>query len=497
MPTQHFLALDLGAESGRGVVGTIDDRQLTLREAHRFVNPTGRMLGHWHWNLLGQWEELKTALRKATRWGDGDIKLSGIGVDTWGVDFGLIDANGDILGNPFHYRDSRSDGMMQRVFERVPRERVFAVTGIQFMQFNTLYQLYAMRRANHPSLRQARNLLFMPDLFNYLFTGNCKCEYTIASTSQMLDVQKGIWAAGLLEELDIPSHILGEIVPPGSILGLLRDEIAQECSVDAVPVIAPATHDTASAVVAVPAQSSSWCYISSGTWSLMGVELGKPIVSAKALGYNYTNEGGVNGTVRFLRNIMGLWLVQECRRHWQKGGMEISYGQLAEMAVAIDGPDVLINPDHGLFGTPGGMPAKIARFCAATGQKTPASPAQFVRVCLDSLAMAYRRALAQLEDVMGRRIEVIHIVGGGCQNELLNQLTADACGRRVVAGPVEATAMGNILVQAMAVGAVRNLEDARAIVRQSVCPRRYEPRDTAIWDRAYDRYCQIFQAPIP
>lgn len=488
MPSKQFLAFDLGAESGRALLGTLSNGKLSLEEKHRFANPNGKINGHLHWNLLQQWEELKIGLRKT----GSELPLNGIGIDTWGVDFGLVSADGEVLGNPFMYRDARTDGMMERVFSVVPRGEVFESTGIQFMQLNSLYQLFALKQSGSPLLKCAQTLLFMPDLFNYLFTGVRKSEFSIATTSQMYDPRRRAWATGMLERLGLPTGILPEIIPSGTVLGALQEDIATECGVTpGIPVIAPACHDTGSAVAAVPATGNDWCYISSGTWSLMGVELDQPLINDKALRYNYTNEGGVGGTIRFLKNIMGLWLVQECRRHFAREGTELTYAELTKMAADAPPLQSIVNPDHGPFGAPGDMPLKIARYCRETNQREPASPGEFVRVCLDSLALAYRRTLAGLEDLLGRRIEVIHIVGGGTQNELLTQMTADACNRPVIAGPVEATAIGNILVQAMATGDVGSLADAREIVRASFDVKRYEPRDTRRWDAAYQRFATL------
>jgi rhamnulokinase len=485
----HFLAFDLGAESGRALLGAIDGGKLTLDEQHRFANPHGRINGRLCWNLLGQWEHLKEGLRKTAATGK---TLQGIGVDTWGVDFGLLNKDGDILGNPLHYRDSHTDGVMDQVFARIGRDRVFQQTGTQFMQFNTLFQLQAMKNTSPQLLEMADTLLFMPDLFNYLFTGQRAAEFSIASTSQMYDMGQKAWARPLLDELGLPANILPTVVPSGTIIGNLRDDVAKECSCPPIPVIAPAGHDTASAVAAVPAAAGdrSWCYISSGTWSLMGVELPRPIINDKSLKYSYTNEGGVGGSIRFLKNIMGMWLVQECRRHWIKAGSEHSYAELTQMAERSQST-ALIDPDHQPFLAPGDMVPKIDEFCRKTHQRAPGTRGEYVRACLESLALTYRKTLERLEDILGRRLETIHIVGGGTQNGLLNQMTADACNRRVVTGPVEATAIGNILVQAMAVGVVKSLDDARAIVRNSFDVQTYEPRDTKKWDAAYDRFREI------
>jgi rhamnulokinase len=497
MAARNFLAFDLGAESGRVVLGTLENGRLTLQERHRFANPMGRMNGHLYWNLLAQWEELKTGMRNAGVEQHGEQKtpvtLHGIGVDTWGVDFGLLSESGEVLGNPFNYRDSRTDGMMELAFSRVPREEIFEATGVQFMQLNSLYQLMALKETDPAALNCAGTLLFVPDLFNYLFTGVRKCEFSIASTSQFYDPRKKTWAKGMLEKLGLPTKILPEIVPSGTILGPLRADIAQECGVGEVPVIAPACHDTASAVAAVPAEGNDWCYISSGTWSLMGVEIPEPIVNAKSLQYNYTNEGGVGGTIRFLKNIMGLWLVQECRRHFRREGYDHSYAELTQMAQRSKPLVALINPDHKSFLSPGEMPVKIEEFCRQTGQRPPNTRGEFVRTCLDSLALTYRKTLEGMEDVLGRKVGVIHIVGGGSQNELLNQITADACNRPVVAGPIEATAIGNILVQAMATGDIKSLAEARKVVLESFEVKRYEPSQAKRWELGYARFKEILK----
>ena len=495
MADRNFLAFDLGAESGRAVIGKLSGGILTLDEKHRFLNPTGRMNGHLHWNLLAQWEELKTGLRKAVaadQSGERPI-LHGIGVDTWGVDYGLIDRDGEVIGNPFHYRDGRTSGTLERTFARVSKREIFEATGIQFMPLNTLFQLVAAVEQTPHLLEAAETLLFIPDLFNYLFTGVRKAEFSIASTSQMYDPRRKDWATALLTKLGIPVRILPEIVPSGSVIGPLQADVAIECGADrSIPVIAPAGHDTGSAVAAVPADSGGdWCYISSGTWSLMGVELDEPIINDKALSYNYTNEGGVGGKIRFLKNIMGLWLVQECRRHWLKEGYDHSYPELTQMAARARGLETTISLDHAPFVSPGEMPLKIERFCRETGQQPPVTRGDYVRACLDGLALTYRRTLEGLEDVLGRRISVIHILGGGSQNTLLNQMTADACNRPVVAGPVEATAIGNILVQAIATGDMPSLNEARAVVRRSFEVKTYQPGNTKPWDAAYQKFLQI------
>jgi len=488
MAMRKFIAFDLGAESGRAILGTLDGKRLSLDVKHRFANPMSKINGHWHWNLQSQWEELKTGLKLAA---SGAGEISGVGVDTWGVDYGLLGAGGEILGHPYAYRDPRTEGIMDHVFARVSRQRIFEKTGIQFMQFNTLFQLAAQKLAGSSALDAALTILWIPDLFNYLFTGVAKTEFSIASTSQMYNPRTKEWALDLLAEMGLPTGILPEIVPSGTILGKVKKDIAEECGVEQLTVIAPACHDTGSAVAAVPAQGQNWCYISSGTWSLMGVEINQPIINDKTLKYNYTNEGGVDGSIRLLKNIMGLWLVQECRRHWKSQGQDLDYATLTQLAAEAKSFGALIDPDHSPFLSPGQLPVKIVNFCAATKQKSPATPCEFVRTCLESLALTYRKTLEGLEDIVAHRIDAIHIVGGGSQNELLNQMTADACGRAVIAGPVEGTSIGNILVQAMATGDVRSLAEARDVVRTSFPVKRYEPRDTKTWDQAYTRFREI------
>jgi rhamnulokinase len=491
MASRNLLAFDLGAESGRALLGRFDGKRLTLEEKHRFANPNGRLNGHLQWNFLAQWEELKTGLSKASA---GGTVIDAIGVDTWGVDFGFLDRNGDLLSNPFMYRDSQTDGMLEKAFARVPRADIFEATGIQFMQLNSLYQMMALAERKSPLLEMAKTMLFVPDLFNYFFTGEKAAEFSIATTSQMYDPRKGAWATEMLEKLGLPTHFLPSVVASGTRLGNVRRDVAQECGVAAeIPVIAPGCHDTASAVAAVPATGTDWCYISSGTWSLMGVEIPQPIINEKSLKLNYTNEGGVAGDIRFLKNIMGLWLVQECRRQWLKDGHEYSYAQLTQMANDATPFKVVIDPDHKPFLSPGEMPSKVAQFCATTGQAKPTSPGEVVRACLEGLALTYRKTIEGLEDVLGRKFGVIHIVGGGTQNELLNQMTADACNRPVVAGPVEATAIGNMLVTAIALGEIANLEEGRRIVRQSFDVNQYEPRNIQAWDEAFGRYQKVLQ----
>jgi rhamnulokinase len=444
----HYLAFDLGAESGRAMLGTLEGGRLAVEELHRFANTPVRVFDALYWDTLRLWHEIQRGLAIAGR--ERHLPLDGIGIDTWGVDFALLGADGALADNPRHYRDARTNGVMEKVFRVVPRAEVFAQTGIQFMQLNSLYQFYALKLAGSPALEAARTLLFMPDLLNYWLTGVARAELTIASTSQFYDPRNKTWARDLLERLGLPTGILPEIVAPGTLLGPLLDSVAGAAGLGAVPVYATGCHDTASAVAAVPAEGSNWCYISSGTWSLMGAELDEPVIDERVLAENLTNEIGAAGKVRFLKNIAGLWLVQECRRAWAQAGAEYTYDELTRLAGEAGPARATIDVDA--FLEPGDMPRKIAAHCRARGQTPPETPGEFTRTILESLAQRYRQVLESLEALAGRRFDAIHIVGGGSRNALLNQLVADATGRTVIAGPSEATAIGNVLIQAIGAG---------------------------------------------
>jgi rhamnulokinase len=491
---KHFLAFDLGAESGRGILGRLDGSRLSLEIIHRFPNGAVRTLDALHWDVLRLYSEMLQTLRRcAAQHG----ALDGIGVDTWGVDFALLGRGGVLLGNPRHYRDPYTEGIMEQAFARVPRAEIFRHTGIQFMRFNTLFQLLALQRDRSPLLDMAETLLFMPDLFHYWFTGIKVNEYTDASTSQMLDANTRNWSHELIRAFALPSQIFGTLIQPGAVLGPLRPSIMQETGINAASVIAPASHDTASAIVAVPASVPSWAYISSGTWSLMGVEWKQPLVSDAAREANFTNEGGVGGTIRFLKNIMGLWLVQECRRAWERAGTVYSYDELMRQAETAPPFVSLVNPDEPSFLLPANMPAALADFCRKTGQPAPDSVGATVRCALESLALCYRWVLERLETLTGQRAEVIHIVGGGSQNALLNQFTAEACNRPVLAGPVEATAIGNVLVQALGAGVLGSVTDARKVVRRSFEVRTFTPHQPDAWQAPYERFCKLLHANKP
>jgi rhamnulokinase len=498
--TSNYLALDLGAESGRGLLGRFDGQRLELEEVHRFPNGPVRMLDTLYWDLPRLFEEVKTAIKKAAA---GPGELDGAGVDTWGVDFGLIGRGETLLGNPVHYRDARTDGMLEAAFQRVPRERIYEITGLQFLPFNTLYQLLAMVRSRSPILEMAETLLMMPDLFGWLLTGRRAGERTDASTTQLLDPRTGTWSDELCRDLGLPRAILPELIEPGTELGPLRSSVAEEIGwTRPLTIMAPATHDTASAVAAVPANRASasassppdWCYLSSGTWSLLGVEVPRPVISAETMRYNFTNEGGVAGTTRLLKNIMGLWLVQESRRTWARTGREWSYEELTARAQVAPPFTTLVDPDDTTFLATGDMPARLAAYCRRTNQAPPADEGALVRCCLESLALKYRWAIDRLEAILGTTIRTIHVVGGGSKNALLCQFTADACGRPVHAGPVEATAIGNILMQALGRGRLDSIAGLRAVVARSFPVTIYEPKDTDAWSDAAGRFAPLVPA---
>ena len=490
--TTDYLALDLGAESGRGMIGRFDGETLSLDEVHRFPNGPVRLLDTIVWDVPRLWDEMKTALRKAAA---SSPSLDGVGVDTWGVDFGLVGKGDTLLGNPVHYRDRRTDGVMESAGATVPRETIYATTGLQFLPFNSIYQLIAMRRAGSPLLDAAETLLLMPDLFGWLLTGRRVGERTNVTTTQLYDPRAGAWSDELCRAFDLPRAILPELVDPGTELGPVLESLATEVGLRTpLSVLLPGTHDTASAVAAVPALGSDptsppdWCYLSSGTWSLLGVEVLRPIITEETRRANFTNEGGVAGTTRLLKNIMGLWLVQECRRTWARAGRDLSYDDLIAAARTAPPFRTLVDPDDPSFFAPGDMPARIAAFAARTGQPVPETDGAFVRCALESLALKYRWTVRRLESIVGTTIRTIHVVGGGSRNALLCQFTADACGVPVHAGPVEATAAGNILLQAMARGRLGSLADARAVVARSFPVAVYEPRDAVAWSEAVGRF---------
>ena len=488
MATQ-YLAFDLGAQSGRAMLGRFHHGSLGLEEVGRFPNEPVRQNGFVQWDILRLWLEMKRALERVA--GSEDRRLESIGVDAWGVDYALVGERGNLLENPYHYRDRRNDGMMEAVFDRVSRERIYAVTGIQFLQINTLVQLFAACRLTPEVVDAARSLATIPDLLNYWLTGRLCSEYTIATTTQLVNAAARTWATKMIEEIGLPSRLLTGIIAPGSGVGPLRSDVS--AALAGTPVIAPACHDTASAVASVSAGGNT-AFISSGTWSLLGTELSAPIITTTARDLNFTNEGGVGGTIRFLKNITGLWMLQACRQCWSAASADAQYDEL--IAAAGDSHPAfrsLIDPDHHMFLDPPDMPESIRGYCRQTGQPEPATPAAFTRAILESLAFKYRVVLESLERLTGVRVEVIRIVGGGSRNALLNQFTADATGRTVVAGPAEATALGNIAIQMVATGAVGSIAEARQAIERSFPVQRFEPSAHDRWDAEYRRFQEYLE----
>lgn len=487
----NFTAIDLGAESGRAIIGSFDGSRLSLEEVHRFTNSPVLLPDGLHWDTLRLWYDIQEGISSAIHHSGNQI--TSIGLDTWGVDFGLLDRTGSLIANPFHYRDDRTDGKLESAFRRMAKEEIFFATGIQFMQLNTLYQLLSMVENNSPVLEIAETILTMPDLFNYWLTGQKNSEFSIATTTQCYDPRRRNWSEPLLHAMGIPIRIFPNIIPPGTILGEFQQKLASRMGANSITVIAPACHDTGSAVAAIPAEEGNYAWISSGTWSIMGVNLPEPIINEKSLEYNFTNEGCVGDTFRFSRNIMGLWLVQECRRTWQSTGKEYSYGDLTEMAAAAPRHFAVIDVDHSDFLKPGDMPSRIRDYCHKTGQKIPESDGSLIRVALEGIALKYRWVLNCLEELTERKFDTIHIIGGGTKNQLLSQFTADATGRNIITGPIEATAIGNILTQAVALGHIKDFTETSHVVRNSFETILFEPKNKSGWNDAYEKFLEIIK----
>ena len=488
--SKNYLAVDFGAESGRAVVGRLQAKILTIEEVHRFPNEPVEYGGSLHWDVPRLWLQVRKALTMSEH-----FRLAGIGVDAWGVDYALLGERGELLQNPYHYRDRRTQGVMAEVFRLVPKEEIYGATGIQFMPINTLYQLFAAQRDTPGIVKAAKQLLTIPDLFNFWLTGNAVCEFTNATTTQLIDPRRRNWATSLMEKLGLRPDLPAPVVEPGSTLGPLVTEIAPS-ALSATPVIAPACHDTGSAVAAITARDGT-AFLSSGTWSLIGAEIDAPILSPQALKANFTNEGGVNGTTRLLKNVMGLWMLQGCRNCWAAEGQTAEYGELMELSRREAPFKHLVDPDDESFLRATNMLSAIDDFCEKTHQPAPATPGAYVRCVLESLALKYRLVLRHLEQLCGRHIEQIRVIGGGSKNKVLNQFTADATGRRVLAGPAEATALGNIAVQILATGEAASLQEVRAIVDRSFATEIFEPLETDQWARhfeRFDQYCEMIYA---
>ena len=485
MRIYNFLSFDLGATSGRSVIGTLRNGKIETRELTRFPNGIVELHGKFYWNLLGLYEHLKEGLVACAREG---ITPDSIGIDTWGVDIVPIGTDGSILGMPRAYRDPYTDGAPAKFFEIVPREVVYDKTGIQIMNFNTLFQIFAAVKEGYTPVMEAKRLLFIPDALSYMLTGKEICEYTIASTSQILNPRTAQLDSALLKAAGVDADIFPEVTLPGCVIGQLTDALATETGIGKVDVVAVAGHDTASAVAAVPAENEKFAYLSSGTWSLMGIETKEPIINEESYRHNFTNEGGVDGTTRFLKNICGMWILEQCRKEWSRVGKEYSYPEIVAMTNEAKPFICFINPDDASFANPPSMLKAIEEFCVRTGQTVPQNDAQIIRTIFESLALRYREVLDILEGISPFVIDALHIIGGGSKNKLLNQFTANAIGKRVVAGPSEATAIGNVMMQAIGAGAVGSLAEARQIIRASIETEEFLPQDRELWESAYKRF---------
>ena len=486
--TRCFFAVDLGATSGRTIIGTLADGKVRLEELTRFPNNLIETGGHFYWDIYALYFEIIKGLKAAVRRG---LQVESIGIDTWGVDFVCVGDDGALLRNPLSYRDPHTFGAMEEYFANaVPKEDVYKATGIQFMNFNSLFQLYVMKRDGNTALKHAEKILFVPDAFSWMLTGEEVCEYTIASTSQLLNPVTKELDARLLSSLGLGRDLFGRMVMPGTRIGTLTEEVQKMTGLGPVPVIAVAGHDTASAVAAVPAKDEHFAYLSSGTWSLMGIETKEPIINNVSYERNFTNEGGVEGTTRFLKNICGMWLLERCRKEWGDDA-PADYGVLLSEAMKVPAFQSLINPDNPVFANPADMQGAIKEYCRATGQHVPEGYAEICRCIFESLALRYRQVAGYLKEMASFPIDTLHIIGGGSLNEYLNQFTANATGLTVLAGPQECTALGNIMLQAKAAGAVGGIFDMRRIIAESVTMKRYELQDKALWDEAYEKFKEL------
>lgn len=485
--TKRVLAFDFGASSGRAIIGCFDGDKITLEEVHRFSNDPVSVGGTVYWDVLRLFYEIKQGIIKAKIAGGFDS----IGIDTWGVDFGLIDSEGKLMENPVHYRDARTAGLVDEAFKTMPKEKLYGITGIQFMELNTLFQLISLKEYRPWMLERADKMLFMPDLFGYMLTGKMCAEYSIASTSQLIDLDKRTWSKEILDAFGIKESVFAPLVQPGTVLGELSKEICEECGVDPVPVISVCGHDTQSAITSVPCEDGDFAFLSSGTWSLFGTELDKPIVNETSMNINITNEGGFDGSTGFLKNIIGLWLIQESRRQWKREGKEYSYADLEKLALAAEPFKCFIDPDAPEFVPHGNIPERVREFCRKTGQYVPETVGEIMRCIYESLAMKYRLTFEKLRECTERDYPVIHVIGGGTKDGLLCQMTANSCDRTVKAGPIEATVMGNVAVQLMSDGSVKNIGQARKIVAESSELKTFEPKDTDKWAEAYEDFLKV------
>lgn len=488
---RRVLAFDFGASSGRAIIGIYDGESIQLEEVHRFSNDPVLMNGTLYWDTLRLLHEIKQGIMKAKHQGGFDS----IGIDTWGVDFGLIDEAGDLIEHPVHYRDQRTQGMVEACFNHLSQQRLYEITGNQMMELNTVFQLLALSKNKPQQLERADKLLLMPDLFNYMLTGIKRCEYTIASTTQLLDAKAGTWSDEIITALGLPRRIFADMIQPATVVGPLSQELANELNVPQAQVISVAAHDTQSAVLAVPATEEHFAFISCGTWSMVGTELAAPLITEQSARLNMTNEGGVGGTTTFMKNIIGLWLIQESRRQWEREGQRYSFAELEQLALQAEPFTCFIDPDHPEFAVPGDVPARIRAYCKRTQQFVPETIGQITRCIYESLALKYRYALEQIQACTERKYTAIHMVGGGIQSQLLCQMTANSCTCTIIAGPIEATVLGNIASQLIALGDIRDVRQARCIISNSADPKQYTPDTdtTDHWNDAYTLFTNIIE----
>ena len=490
MKQTHFFAVDLGATSGRTILGTLSESGLDQRELTRFPNHIIETNGHFYWDIYALYNEIIGGLKVVAREG---IEIASVGIDTWGVDFAFIGKDGGLLRNPYCYRDPHTVGMMEEYFKKIPKERVYDLTGIQFMNFNSLFQLYTLHRVGDSALEAADKILFVPDALSYMLTGEKVTEYTIASTSQILNPRTKQMEQELLDVCDVRAEQFGRFVFPGEQIGVLNEEVQRQTGLGAIPVIAVAGHDTASAVAAVPAMSERFAYLSSGTWSLMGIEVKDAIINAESFDKNFTNEGGVEGTTRFLKNICGMWLLERCRKEWTE---DYSYNALIEAALAAPAFRSIINPDAPCFANPTSMTEAIKQYCRETSQPVPNTYGEFTRCIFDSLALRYRQIFGYLQQMSPFPIEALHVIGGGSRNNLLNQFTCNAVGVPVVAGPSECTAIGNIMLQAKAAGIVSDIAAMRRLIAASIETTTFTPEEAEDWDKGYELYLKVYREDL-
>ncbi len=486
--TKRVLAIDFGASSGRAILGKFDGKKITLEEVHRFTNDPVTVNGTVYWDVLRLFHEIKQGIIKANAAGGFDS----IGIDTWGVDFGLIDSEGKLMENPVHYRDLRTKGLVEDSFSLLPKEKFYNLTGIQFMELNTVFQLYSLKKYRPHMLERAESILFMPDLFAYMLTGVKATEYSIATTSQLVDINTHGWCDEVFDKLGIPKRLMGKISLPGTVIRKLSDEVKAECGLDEdKKVISVCGHDTQSAITAVPAEEKDFIFLSSGTWSLFGTELDTPIVNEKSLEMNITNEGGCEGKTGFLKNIIGLWLIQESRRHWGRHGENYSYADLEKLALEAEPFKCFIDPDAPEFTPMGDIPGRVREYCRRTNQYVPETVGEIMRCIYESLAMKYRQTFDKIKGCTGRDYPCIHVIGGGVKDGLLCRMTASSCNVPVKAGPIEATVLGNIAVQLLAQDCVKTVAEARKIIANSESLKIYDPADSDAWSKAYERFLEV------